>query len=219
VLAEGEFYRLGGHEARVVDVRILAATHRNLKEEVAAGRFREDLYHRLNVIHLPVPALRERRQDIPALANHFLATAAVELNAVRKRLLPATLDRLMHHDWPGNVRELENLCRWLTVMAPGQDIAPADLPETLFDTQPVHSDADWTQAMARWVDQRLANDEKGLWQDACDQIERILIEQALSHSQNHRQHAAAALGIGRNTLTRKLKKLGLEFPPDPGCQY
>ncbi len=210
VLAEGEFYRVGGRETRRVDVRILAATHRHLKDEVAAGRFREDLYHRLNVIHLPVPALRERRQDIASLATHFLASAAAELNTVRKRLLPETLERLTRHDWPGNVRELENTCRWLTVMAPGQEITPADLPDNLYDPGTASAEPDWTQALARWLDQRLDLGETELWQTTTDQLERILLERALNHSHHHRQQAAAALGVGRNTLTRKLKKLGMD---------
>ncbi|MCC5865135.1 MAG: nitrogen regulation protein NR(I) [Wenzhouxiangella sp.] len=210
VLAEGEFYRVGGREARRVDVRILAATHRNLKDEVAAGRFREDLYHRLNVIHLHVPALRERREDIASLAKHFLAAAAAELNTVRKRLLPATLDRLNRHDWPGNVRELENTCRWLTVMAPGQDISPSDLPETLLSPRARPSEPSWTQALVTWLDQRLESADPDIWQSTTDQLERTLIERALAQCDGHRQNAATALGIGRNTLTRKLSRLGLD---------
>ncbi len=210
VLAEGEFYRVGGRETRRVNVRIVAATHRDLKEEVAAGRFREDLYHRLNVIHLPVPALRERREDIPDLVHHFLASAAVELNTVRKRLLPETLDRLIHHDWPGNVRELETTCRWLTVMAPGQDITPGDLPEPLNDSGLSVEESDWSESLAQWLDQRLEKGEQNLWQETSETFERILLERALIHCRNHRQQAAGALGIGRNTLTRKLNKLGME---------
>ena len=210
VLAEGEFYRIGGRETRRVDVRILAATHRDLKQEVAKGRFREDLYHRLNVIHLHVPALRERREDIPTLANHFLASAAAELNAVRKRLLPATADQLLGYHWPGNVRELENTCRWLTVMAPGRDITGDDLPENMRDTTPETNGAGWTEALARWLDERLTAGDQEIWQSASDEVERVLIERALAACQGHRQQAAAALGIGRNTLGRKLKKLGMD---------
>ncbi len=210
VLAEGEFFRIGGHESRRVDVRILAATHRDLEQEVAAGRFREDLYHRLNVIHLHVPALRDRREDIPDLARHFLAAAASELNTVRKRLEPDAMERLIRHNWPGNVRELENTCRWLTVMTPGQDIGIGDLPESLRQTGTSSDEADWTRALSRWLDQRLGQGESNLWQAASEQLERTLIERALAYSQNHRQQAAAALGIGRNTLSRKLAKL------DPG---
>jgi two-component system, NtrC family, nitrogen regulation response regulator GlnG len=209
VLAEGEFYRLGGREARRVDVRILAATHRDLSEEVAAGRFREDLYHRLNVIRLHVPALRERREDIPSLANHFLAVAATELKTVRKRLMPEALEQLARLEWPGNVRELENLCRWLTVMAPGQDITLTDLPAD-FQTLAAGVKTDWTRALAESLNQCLEQGEPDLWQNIVEQVESVLIESALNQSQGHRQQAAAALGVGRNTLSRKLKKLRLD---------
>lgn len=214
VLAEGEFYRVGGRETHRVDVRILAATHRDLREEVAAGGFREDLYHRLNVISLHVPALRERRQDIPQLANYFLASAAAELNTVRKRLLPATLECLVRHPWPGNVRELKNTCSWLTVMAPGQDVAPGDLPETLLEAAPGSSDPFWTCALADWLEQRLMSGDEDIWQAAIERMERTLLEGALEHFHGHRQNASAALGLGRNTLTRKLKKLGLDKPDE-----
>lgn len=210
VLAEGEFYRLGGRENRRVDVRILAATHRDLKQEVAMGRFREDLYHRLNVIHLHVPALRERREDIPALASHFLAAAAVELKTARKHLLPASIDQLLGHQWPGNVRELENTCRWLTVMAPGRDISPEDLPDNIGQSTRERAELDWTETLAQWLDRNLIQGEPDIWQLATEKLERTLLERALLHCDQHRQQAAAALGVGRNTLTRKLKKLGLD---------
>ncbi len=210
VLAEGEFYRIGGRETRRVDVRILAATHRDLKQEVVKGHFREDLYHRLNVIHLHVPALRERREDIPALANHFLAAAAAELKTPRKRLLPETSDQLLRYHWPGNVRELENTCRWLTVMAPGRDITLEDLPDDNQDETSTACSTTWPEVLGRWLDERLKQGEQDLWQSTSDQFERTLIARALAHCQDHRQQAAAALGIGRNTLSRKLKKLGLD---------
>jgi two-component system, NtrC family, nitrogen regulation response regulator GlnG len=214
VLAEGEFYRIGGRETHRVDVRILAATHCDLREAVAEGRFREDLYHRLNVISLHVPPLRERREDIPQLASHFLASAAAQLSTVRKRLQPATLECLMQHDWPGNVRELENTCSWLTVMAPGQEVTPGDLPDKLRSPPGLPtSEPDWTNALAEWLEQRLAAEQSDLWQTASARLERTLLEGALAHCQGHRQNAAAALGLGRNTLTRKLQKLGLD-PPD-----
>ena len=210
VLAEGEFFRLGGREPQRVDVRILTATHRELEQAVERGDFREDLYHRLNVIHLHVPALRERREDIPALANHFLAAAAAELNVPRKRLLPTTLNRLLEHHWSGNVRELENTCRWLTVMAAGQDIAPEDLPRPLQNAdQPPDSD-DWTHALQTWLKQQLISGQQPLWQATTEHVERLLIETALAHSDNHRQLASSLLGIGRNTLTRKIQKLGID---------
>jgi len=209
VLAEGEFYRVGGHETRRVNVRILAATHRNIGEEVAAGRFREDLFHRLNVIHIHVPALRERREDIPRLASHFLALAASEIQTVRKRLLPDALDCLMHHAWPGNVRELENLCRWLTVMAPGQDIAPSDLPDSCREGPSIGQTDSSAEHLNAWVEQHLAGAEGEVWQHLTETLERMLLEHALARCSGHRQNAAQLLGIGRNTLTRKLKLYGL----------
>ena len=209
VLAEGEYYRVGGHATHRVDVRILAATHRNLSDEVAAGRFREDLYHRLNVIHVHAPALRERREDIPLLTNQFMAAAATELGTARKRLLPDTLKRLMNHAWPGNVRELENLSRWLTVMAPGQEIAPSDLPEAFLDVAPSHESAAWIDAMGAWIDEQLANDIDDIWPQVTGSVERVLLERALAHCSGHRQKTAQRLGMGRNTLTRKLKCHGL----------
>jgi len=209
VLAEGEFYRVGGHETRSVNVRILAATHRDLKEEVFAGRFREDLFHRLNVIHVHVPALRERCEDIPRLAGHFLAAAATELETGRKRLLPDTLACLMNHAWPGNVRELENLCRWLTVMAPGQEIAPSDLPDTCLDSTPAPQSEASIDALIDWIEKQIAIPNGDAWHRVTEGIERILLERALAHCSGHRQNTAQLLGMGRNTLTRKLKRYGL----------
>ncbi len=216
VLADGEFYRVGAHTAMKVDVRIIAATHQDLQRRVADGVFREDLYHRLNVIRIQLPSLRERREDIPALARRFLTAAAEELNVEPKVLHPDVERLLMRLDWPGNVRQLENTCRWLTVMASGQEIVPEDLPGDLRESTEASTGAvpasgtDWQSALARWADQALASGSHHLLEDALPTFERTLIKAALARSGGHRQEAARLLGWGRNTLTRKIKELGLE---------
>ncbi len=216
VLADGEFYRVGAHTAMKVDVRIIAATHQDLEQRVAEGRFREDLYHRLNVIHIQLPPLRERREDIPALARRFLADAARELNVDPKALDPAVERELMQMEWPGNVRQLENTCRWLTVMASGQEVVPEDLPADLRRASSTSSaekatvDGDWEAALSRWAERALDGGEDHLLDDALPRFERTLIRAALSRSGGHRQEAARLLGWGRNTLTRKIKELGME---------
>jgi two-component system nitrogen regulation response regulator GlnG len=211
VLADGEFYRVGGHQPVKVDVRIIAATHQNLEQRVQQERFREDLFHRLNVIRVHVPALRERREDIPALARHFLAQAARELNVEAKILSADTEVQLCRLPWPGNVRQLENTCRWLTVMTVGQVIHPEDLPPELRHPH-AQDDAreDWQSALQRWVQLRLMHGESGLLNSAGPNFERIMIETALKHTGGRRQDAAKLLGWGRNTLTRKIQELGLE---------
>jgi len=213
VLAEGEFYRVGGRTAVKVDVRIIAATHQNLEKLVAEGRFREDLFHRLNVIRIHVPPLRERREDIPLLMNFFLAAAAKELNSEVKRLLPETEKYLTSIDWQGNVRQLENLCRWLTVMAPGQEVHMDELPPELrenYDEESSTSD-NWQKSLERWADNSLAGGDLGLLNSAVPDFERIMIRSALRHTGGRRQDAAKLLGWGRNTLTRKIKDLGMEL--------
>ncbi|ABM61990.1 nitrogen regulation protein NR(I) [Halorhodospira halophila] len=217
VLADGEFYRVGAHTAMKVDVRIIAATHQDLEQRVVEGRFREDLYHRLNVIRIQLPPLRERREDIPALARRFLAAAAQELNVDPKALHPDVERELMRLDWPGNVRQLENTCRWLTVMASGQEIVPEDLPADLRRGSPGGSpggtdsgSGDWEAVLARWAEQALDGGEDHLLDDALPRFERVLIRAALSRSGGHRQEAARLLGWGRNTLTRKIKELGMD---------
>ncbi len=210
VLAEGRFYRVGGSEPCEVDVRILAATHQDLDARVARGEFREDLFHRLNVVRLPVPALRERPEDIAPLAAHFLERAADEVGVARKRLTPAVEERLRGLAWPGNVRQLENLCRWLTVMAPGHEIRPGDLPPELQETPAGTATTDWEQALAEWARSRLEAGADAIAGEATQRLERILIERALAHTGGHRQQAAKRLGWGRNTLTRKMKELGIE---------
>ncbi|GAB6039907.1 nitrogen regulation protein NR(I) [Endothiovibrio diazotrophicus] len=211
VLADGVFYRVGGHSAVKVDVRIIAATHQDLEQRVRDGNFREDLFHRLNVIRIQLPSLRERREDIPRLARHFLAAAAAELNVEPKRLHSDTDAYLSRFDWPGNVRQLENSCRWLTVMASGQEILPGDLPPELqAESADGGAGDDWEGALRAWADRGLARGESGLLEQAVPRFERVLIETALKHTAGRRQDAAKLLGWGRNTLTRKIKELGME---------
>nr|WP_298250399.1 nitrogen regulation protein NR(I) [uncultured Halomonas sp.] len=209
VLADGEFYRVGGHTSMRVDVRIIAATHRDLEQLVAEGRFREDLFHRLNVIRLHLPRLAERREDIPQLANHFLAEAARELDTDVKVLTPEAERYLTGLAWPGNVRQLENACRWLTVMASGREILCDDFPPELrqANDEAVSADGDWRVAFRGWADQALAAGHTHLLEEAVPDFERILIETALRHTGGRKGEAAALLGWGRNTLTRKLKTL------------
>ncbi len=210
VLQDGRFYRVGGHDEIKVDVRIIAATNQNLEGRVAEGRFREDLFHRLNVIRIHLPALRERREDIPVLAPHFLKRSAQELGVEAKQLAPETMLYLGNLPWPGNVRQLENTCRWLTVMAPGQTIGVADLPPELRPVESAPVGADWENGLRREVEARLARGETDLLADISARFERLLLEAALAHTGGRKVEAAQKLGWGRNTLTRKLKELGLE---------
>ena len=213
VLADGEFYPVGAHTPKKVDVRIIAATHQDLEQRVRDGQFREDLFHRLNVIRIQIPPLRERREDIPLLLRHFLAQAARELDVETKSLNPEVEQRLSRLDWPGNVRQLENFCRWLTVMAPGQEIRVEDLPAELYETSAGHaSGGDWQSQLRAWANQQLANGSVRLLDEALPTFERTLIETALQHTGGRRQEAARLLGWGRNTLTRKLKELEMENP-------
>ena len=210
VLSDGQFYRVGGHSAVKVDVRIVAATHQDLERLVHDGDFREDLFHRLNVIRIHIPALRERKQDIEKLTHHFLASAAEELGVEVKTLHPETILKLNQLNWPGNVRQLENICRWLTVMASGSEILPSDLPPELLEEKVVISegtDGNWQQLLANWAKSALDSGEKELLTYALPEFERILLEAALNHTNGHKQDAAKVLGWGRNTLTRKLKEL------------
>jgi two-component system nitrogen regulation response regulator GlnG len=213
VLADGEFYRVGGHTPIKVDVRIIAATHQNLEQRVRDGKFREDLFHRLNVIRIHIPSLRERREDIPRLAEYFLAQASKELNMEPKLLRPDVMDYLARLDWPGNVRQLENTCRWLTVMASGREIHMADLPPELLAESAAGSEGadDWQGALKRWADHRFAQGESALLDKANPVFERIMIETALKHTGGRRQDAARLLGWGRNTLTRKIKELNMDL--------
>ncbi|MDN3700540.1 nitrogen regulation protein NR(I) [Vibrio artabrorum] len=210
VLSDGQFYRVGGHSAVKVDVRIVAATHQDLERLVQEGGFREDLFHRLNVIRIHIPALRERKQDIEKLTHHFLASAAEELGVEMKTLHPDTILKLNQLNWPGNVRQLENICRWLTVMASGSEILPSDLPPELLEEKVVPASGSgetWQQQLANWAKCELDSGEKELLTYALPEFERILLEAALDYTNGHKQDAAKVLGWGRNTLTRKLKEL------------
>jgi two-component system nitrogen regulation response regulator GlnG len=217
VLADGEFYRVGGHIPVKVDVRIIAATHQNLERLVTEGKFREDLYHRLNVIRVHIPRLRDRREDIPMLAQHFLARAAKELNVEPKVLKLETSSFLQQLPWPGNVRQLENTCRWLTVMASGREIVPSDLPPELqhiTSHEVVRNTQTWEQALAEWARKQLASGTSSLLEQALPTFERVMITAALNQTGGRRRDAAEVLGWGRNTLTRKIKELHIELAGD-----
>jgi two-component system nitrogen regulation response regulator GlnG len=210
VLAEGEFYRVGGQTPIRVDVRVIAATHQNLEERARTGQFREDLFHRLNVIRIELPPLRARREDIPDLLQHYLGVAARELGVDPKLLTTEVVERLAAYGWPGNVRELVNLCRRLTVLAPGSELHLEDLPVELTGAQAATNGAgDWTEALTEWATRQATSPVRPLLDDALPAFERALIRVALKHTQGHRQDAARLLGWGRNTLTRKLKELGM----------
>ncbi len=210
VLADGEFYRVGGHTPVKVDVRIIAATHQNLEALVNDGRFREDLFHRLNVIRIHIPKLADRREDIPKLAKFFLQKAAGELDVDTKILLPETEDFFCSMSWPGNVRQLENTCRWITVMASGREVHIEDLPPELLSHKEDSAPADdWEKALRHWADQALARGHHQLLSEAVPTFERALIETALKYTAGRKRDAANLLGWGRNTLTRKLKELDM----------
>ena len=211
VLSTGAFYRVGGHLLIDADVRVIAATNQDLEERVKRRAFREDLFHRLNVIRVHVPALRDRREDIPLLTEHFLRRSSIELNIETKLVLPETQEFLNRLDWPGNVRQLENFCRWVTVMAPGKEIHLDDLPPELRDTGPSAETAEnWENMLRHWVKSTLLKGETGLLSNILPEFERILIEEALQQTAGRRSEAAKLLGWGRNTLTRKIKSLDLK---------
>jgi len=211
VLAEGEFYRVGGQKPIKVDTRIIAATNQNLLQAVADGRFREDLYHRLNVINVVTPPLRERREDIPSLLNHYLLKATVELGTEPKTLTPDALRVLQAFDWPGNVRQLVNATRKLMVVAPGSEIRADDIPEDIGGNESdTSTKPGWIPALESWAAQQLGKASKPLLEEAGPEFERVLIVAALKHAQGKRQEAAKLLGWGRNTLTRKIKELNIE---------
>ncbi len=200
VLAGGEFYRVGGRELIRCNVRIIAATHQDLASRVAAGQFRADLMHRLDVVRIDMPSLRSRRSDIPLLAQHFLAAAAQELKLPPKRFSKPALKLVAQRDYPGNVRELENLCRRLAVIAPGREILPTDLG----DGHAGKAGGEWTDALRDWAAAALAGGEADIHARARQALDQTLLQAALLAHGGHRQHAAQALGVGRNTLTRKL---------------
>ncbi len=214
VLADGQFYRVGGTTALRVDVRIVAATHQNLEEQVRQKTFREDLFHRLNVIRINAPSLRERREDIPLLLNTFLQQAARELGVPAKKTTRDFESYVSTLHWPGNVRQLQNTAHWLTVMASGDTLEIGDLPESVDDTSIASesdgnddSSDDWEHGLRKWATRELANNGEDLLGNAIPRIERILIECALRKTGNRRQDAARLLGWGRNTLTRKIREL------------
>ncbi len=231
VLAEGQFYRIGGYTPVKVDVRIIAATHQDLEKRVKEGLFREDLFHRLNVIRVQLPPLRERTEDIPRLAHYFLQNTAKELGVESKVLHADSEKILQRYYWSGNVRQLENVCRWLTVMAASQEILPQDLPEDLLEERPIqnteennlkaneyvtlpthqaNSEAQWFELLEKWANNALSAGKDDLLAQTIPILERTMLSCALTYTKGHKQEAARLLGWGRNTLTRKLKELGLE---------
>jgi len=209
VLSDGSFYRVGGHQQMKANVRVIAATHQALEQRVREGSFREDLYHRLNVIRLRLPSLRERAEDIPLLARHFLAASAKQLGVEPKCLSESALAHLARLEFPGNVRQLENLCHWLTVMAPGQVVAVGDLPAE-FREQAAATAPDWVGALESEAARRLARGETAILDALGRQVERALITRALAHTGGRRIEAANLLGMGRNTITRKIQELGID---------
>lgn len=214
VLSDGEFFPVGAHTPIKVDVRIIAATHQNLDNLVSEGLFREDLFHRLNVIRIHLPPLRDRKQDIPLLLNHFLLEASKELKVETKVLLKDVQDFLCRQDWPGNVRQLENTCRWITVMAAGKDVHMDDLPPELLNVKSQTSSNkldSWEENFRLWVDERLKVGGHNVAKDAIEKAEGILIVTALQATRGRRQEAAKLLGYGRNTLTRKIAELNLDI--------
>ena len=213
VLADGEYYRVGGHSPQRATVRIIAATHQDLEERVRRGMFREDLLHRLNVVRLRLPALRERAGDIPPLARHFLQKSARDLAVDPKTLTDAAMRTLAAFPFPGNVRQLENICHWLTVMAPGQRIDIADLPPEVRTGESADDDRaepGWEAALDRELAQALKGGERNVGDRLLREFERTLIRRALAHTGGHRMEAAAWLGWGRNTLTRRIQELGMD---------
>ena len=214
VLAEGEFYRVGGNTPIRVDVRVIAASHRDLEARVLAGQFRDDLLHRLNVIRIALPALRARTEDVPDLLRHYLVAAARELGVEPKALTPAAERLLLASDWPGNVRQLVNVCRRLMVAAPGSEIRPEDLPADLGGRGGADVQDDWVRALEQWARGRALAGGEPLLDAALPEFERTLIRVALSRCDGRRQEAAKVLGWGRNTLTRKMRELGMERDAD-----
>ena len=204
VLAAGEFYRVGGRELIRADARVIAATHQDLDAKAARGEFRADLLHRLDVVRLHMPPLRERRDDVPPLAEHFLARAVAAAGGAAKRFSPAALGALRDYAWPGNVRQLENLCRRLAVFASGREIGVGDLPPAIVDAVPAHAAESWSDSLRAWAVQRLAAGAGEIHTEARAELERVLLDAALAAHGGHRQHAAKSLGLSRNTMTRKL---------------
>ncbi len=207
VLSDGKFYRIGGQNSIEVDVRVIAATHQDLEESVKNGKFREDLFHRLNVIRITVPPLRKRVDDIPTLSNYFLQKSANQLKVTPKFLSKEVLEYFSQLHWRGNVRQLENVCHWLTVMSPGNQIIVSDLPSELKE-EPVNltsGSVAWQENLARDFSRNLLDGKLDLHKFFLEQVEKIIIEKTLEHTKNRKLDAADILGIGRNTVTRKIK--------------
>jgi two-component system nitrogen regulation response regulator GlnG len=209
VLSNGEFYRVGGREPIKVDVRIITATHQNIEDLVKAGNFREDLFHRLNVIKLSLPKLNERKEDIPTLVKHFFQKSSDELAEEKKYLSAEVEDYFMTLSWPGNVRQLENTCRWLTVMSPTREVKLEDLPDDL-KVENIENMNDWTKVLQTWSENYLAKGNNNLLEEAIPDFERTIIKVALNKTMGRKKEAAELLGWGRNTLTRKIKELGID---------
>ena len=209
VLSNGEFYRVGGREPIKVNVRIITATHQNIENLVKAGSFREDLFHRLNVIKLSLPKLNERKEDIPSLAKHFFQKSSDELQQEKKYLSAEVEEYFMTLSWPGNVRQLENTCRWLTVMSPTREVKLEDLPDDL-KVENVENLNDWSKVLQSWSENYLAKGKDNLLEEAIPEFERTIIKVALNKTMGRKKEAAELLGWGRNTLTRKIKELGIE---------
>ena len=207
VLAEGDYYRVGGRDLLRTDVRVLTATHQDLQQKIAEGSFREDLFHRLNVISIELPPLRDRSEDIPLLARHFLQQAAQEMGLEEKQLLPDTIKCLQQKGWPGNVRQLQNVCQQLCVMAPGEQIFPEDLPANLRGNDNGSSNGEaWSEALQSWTRKALFRGQTDVMAEARGELEKVVLDCALDFTGGKRVEAARLLGLGRNTLTRKLKE-------------
>jgi two-component system nitrogen regulation response regulator GlnG len=213
VLSDGHYYRVGGHEPLKANVRVLAATHQNLNKRVEEGLFREDLFHRLNVIRVKVPPLRDRIEDIPLLADFFLEKNAVKLDVLRKSFTQEALTYLQTKIWNGNVRQLENLCHWVTVMAPGASVDTCDLPDDFKHEidKPKDVAGDWGQLLSQEVDQLLSSGNTGVYEELTRAFERALISRALAFTSGRKIEAANLLGIGRNTIARKITELNLSL--------
>jgi len=209
VLSNGEFYRVGGREPIKVDVRIITATNQNLEELVKNGEFREDLFHRLNVIKLSLPKLNERKEDIPELVKHFFQKSSEELQEEKKFLSEEVENYFRTLSWPGNVRQLENTCRWLTVMSPSKEVKLEDLPDEL-KLENSEEENNWKVVLKSWSENYLENGHKNLLEEVGPEFERTLIRVALNKTKGKKKEAAELLGWGRNTLTRKIKELGIE---------
>ena len=209
VLSNGEFYRGGGREPIKVDVRIITATNQNLEELVKSGEFREDLFHRLNVIKLSLPKLNERKEDIPELVKHFFQKSSEELKEEKKYLSEEVENYFKTLSWPGNVRQLENTCRWLTVMSPSKEVKLEDLPDEL-KLENSEEENNWKVVLKSWSENYLENGNKNLLEEVGPEFERTLIRVALNKTKGKKKEAAELLGWGRNTLTRKIKELGIE---------